>query len=145
MKKQKIELNETIIFECKTHWMALLRPAILGAFFFLSFLVEIKEDFVYSLIFLLIAVLVFGIPFLRIKTTHLTLTDKRIFGKQGIFNIKELSSPIAKIQTVNIDKKILGRFLGYADISIHCITGIYIFKKQMNAEEMQNAILNTIK
>lgn len=98
-----------------------------------------------SIWFLLFAVASFGIPFWKIKSCRLVLMDKRVYGKTGIIKTKSLSVPLSKVQTVNIDKKLFGRIFGYADITIHCITGVYIFKKQSNAEGMQNAILNTIK
>ena len=34
---------------------------------------------------------------------------------------------------------------GYSDLEIHCITGVYWFKKQKNAEGMQKAIFDLIK
>jgi len=147
-ENQKISARtERTIYECKTHWIAMVIPAIVGLLFLFSGIVGMtgtknKES---AVGFLIIAIIAIGFPFLRIKTNKLILTNKRIYGKTGIIRIQSLTSPIEKIQTVNIDKGLLGRVLGYADIKIHCITGVYIFKKQSNAEEMQNAILNTIK
>lgn len=145
MKNLKFQ-NEKIIYEAKAHWINFLFPALLGVFFFLLFLTGLsdKEDFMYSFLLLLFAVLSFGIPFLNIKTTHLILTDKRLYGKTGILKIKRLDIPISKVQYVNVDRSILGRILGYGDIKINALTGLYDFKKQRNPEEMQNAIMNTI-
>lgn len=145
-KKEKSELNEQTIYECKTHWIAMVIPSIITVFFLAVFFnILLDGGGVKSFEILIIAILIFGIPFLKIKTNKLVLTDKRIYGKTGIIKTQSLTSTVQKIQTVNIDKKLFGRILGYADITIHCITGVYIFKNQSNAEEMQNAILNTIK
>lgn len=147
MKENTKEANEKVIYECKTHWMVLAKPMIIGAFFFLLFVTGVtdKETRNFSFVFLISAILVFGIPYLRVKTNHLVLTDKRIYGKTGIIKTTSLTAPISKIQTVNIDRGPLGRVLGYSDLEIHCVTGIYRFKKQSNAQEMQNAIINVIK
>ena len=147
MTMKNMNENEDIVYECKTHWIALLLPSIVAIFFFLLFITgltnaEIRET---SFLFLVIALLSFGIPFLRVKTDHLVLTDKQIYGKTGIIKTQSLTAPISKIQTVNINTSLLGRILGYSDLVIHCITGVYYFKKQANAKEMQNAIINAIK
>ncbi len=147
MGNTKFELNEEKIFECKTHWSCLICPAIISFFFVMASLMglfEESEDRIFYLVFLILSLLIFFIPFLRVKTNHLVLTSARIYGKTGILKTKSLTAPISKIQTVNINKGIFGRIFGYADININCITGIYVFKKQSNAEEMQNAILNMI-
>lgn len=143
----KTHENENVVFECKTHWIVLLWPTIIAIFFFLLFVTSISSvgDLAYSLFLLALALLIFFIPFLRVKTDHLVLTDKQIYGKTGIIKTQSLSAPISKIQTVNINSSLLGRILGYSDLEIHCITGIYDFKKQSNAREMQNAIINAIK
>lgn len=145
--KEKLEANEKIIFECKTHWIALLLPAFLSIFTLIMFIPAFlsKENREDSFILLIMSILLFGIPYLRVRTNRLVLTDKRIYGKSGIIKTTSLTAPISKIQTVNIDKGILGRILGYSDLEIHCITGIYKFKKQSNAQEMQSAIINSIK
>lgn len=143
---KKNQLNERVIFECKPHWFRLFWPAVIGIFFILSgFSSFFTGDISNGFMILIVGILVFVIPYLAEKTNKLVLTDKRLYGKTGIIRIKTLSAPIEKIQTVNINTGLLGRILGYSDLVIHCITGIYTFKKQSNAEEMQNAILNAIK
>lgn len=147
MKRNKNELNEQIICKCQTHWSVLIVPAIVSFFFLLASvmgIVDAAEDRMFGVVFAIISILIFVIPFLRLKTNQLVLTDKRIYGKTGIIKTQSLTAPIQKIQTVNLKKGIVGRIFGYSDITIHCVTGVYIFKKQVNAEEMQNAILNAV-
>lgn len=147
MSKKNTMVNEEKIYECKTHWIVMVIPVIVGLLFLLMGAVGMTgtQNKSVALVFLAIGAISIGLPVLRTKTNKLILTDKRLYGKTGIIKIQSLTSPIQKVQTVGIDKKILGRALGYADITIHCVTGVYIFKCQSNAEEMQNAILNTIK
>lgn len=153
MKNKEEFQNEQIIYECKPHLIRLLVPAIISSFCIFGSVVgfiggisrfdfgEILADF----IMLFVAFLITAIPFLIMKTNKLILTDKRLYGRTGIIKVQKLSVPVSKIQYVNLEKGIFGRILGYSDIKINAITGTYIFKKQSNAEEMQNAILNTIK
>lgn len=145
--RQTNDSNEKIIYECKGHWTEMIGPAIIAFFFFLGFIAMVTEDELRSdsWVSLLFFALSLGLPYLRMRSNKLVLTDKRIYGKTGIIKTKSLSAPISKIQTVNINTSFMGRILGYSDLTIHCITGVYVFKKQSNAQEMQNAIINTIK
>lgn len=146
--KNKIETNENVILEIKLHWCVLIIPAIISLFFTMGSimgLIDNSKDWTFYIVFLIISLLIFVIPFLRFKTSKLILTDKRIYGRVGIIKTKTLSSPISKIQTVNVNKSVLGRIFGYSNLVIHCITGVYEFKTVKNAQDMQNAIINVIK
>lgn len=153
MKNKGEFQNEQVIYECKPHWINLLIPIIFGILCtfgaIIGFIGGVSridfEEILADFFVLFIGFLIIAIPFLIIRTNKLVLTDKRIYGRTGILKVKKLSTPISKIQYVNIDKNMLGRIFGYADIKINAITGTYIFKKQSNAEEMQSAIMNTIK
>lgn len=83
--------------------------------------------------------------FYLLKSRELILTDRKIYGKTGIITKRTLSAPINKIQTVRIRKTLFGKMFGYSDLEIHCITGVYWFTKQKNAEGMQKAIFDLIK
>lgn len=139
--------NEQTIYECKTHWIAMVAPVIIGLLFLVMGIIGLtgtkNQQVAFS--FLVIGIICIGYPSLRIKTNKLVLTNKRIYGKTGIVKSQSLSSPVSKIQTVNIETSLLGKIFGYSTLTIHCITGVYIFKSQTNAKEMQGAILNTIK
>lgn len=146
--KEGSQINETVIYECRAHWGNLIVPSVVSFFFTLASIMGLFEnsnDRAFYLVFLILSLMIFLIPLLKLKTNKLVITDKRIYGRTGIIRTQSLTAPISKIQTVNIDKKLFGKIFGYADITVHCITGVYVFKKQSNAEEMQNAILNTIK
>ncbi len=143
---KKGEGREKIIYECKEHWMRYAASIIICAILLLSFFImlsekETRSDSWYALFMIAI---IAGITYIKARSNQLVLTDIRVYGKTGIFKTQSLSSPVAKVQTVNIETGLLGRILGYSDLTIHCITGVYCFKKMKNAREMQNAILNQI-
>jgi len=127
------------------HWSILIFPAIIALLLCIIGLIGLllgTQNKGFALILLILGIIIFFIPFLEFKTSKLVLTDKRLYGKTGIIRVQTLTSPIQKIQTVNVEKSIMGKIFGYSDITINCITGIYVFKRQIDAEKMQNAILN---
>lgn len=135
----KLDPNETIIYECKPHWIVFVRPVILAIFWLLFFLVT--KDAAYFLVLFALSV---AWPIAKIKTNILVLTDKRVYGKSGIFGTSSLTAPFSQINTVNLTRSLIGRVLGYGTLQIHCITGVYKYKTLCNPEEMQNAIINKI-
>lgn len=143
--KQKELLNEQIIYQCKPHGISILWPAIVGFCLFAGSVGSSENKIAGLAGGLILAALVLFIPIIRVKSNSLVLTDKRLYGKTGIFKTTSLTTPIAKIQTINIEQGLIGKIFGYSDLTIHCVTGVYIFKKQSNAIEMQNAILNVMK
>ena len=56
--------------------------------------------------------------FLYMKTTVLTLTDKRVFGKIGSFSVKTVDYPIDKINSIVINQDIFGRIFNFGTIII---------------------------
>lgn len=145
--KRETSTNEAIICKSRTHWIILVAPWTVAAIFFLlgAFGLTGTKNKETAFGLLIISIATFVITYLNFKTSQIVLTNKRIYGKTGIIKTRSLSSPIDKIQTVNIETSLLGKILGYSNLTIHCITGIYNFSSQSNAEEIQQGIINTIK
>ena len=144
MKVSEELKNEKIIFESKAHWMLFVsKGTIAGLFFLFAFFNYLSSNEIGAAVTsLVIAALFIGLRIADVKSTRLILTDKRLWGRTGILRVKKLSVPVDKVQYVNIDTSVIGGILGYSTIKINAITGTYKFKRQKNAEEMQNAIIN---
>ena len=137
--KLKLDPNETIIYECKPHWIVFIKPVILAILWLLFFIAT--QDTVF---FLFLFALSVAWPVLKIKTNCLVLTDKRVYARKGILGTSALTAPYAQINTVSLTRSLIGRVLGYGTLHIHCVTGVYKYAALCNPEEMQNAIINKI-
>lgn len=151
------ETKEKIIYKCEPHWIRVKTGLFFSVVFALEGMmatfIDSEEGLWLEIVAKILTVLFcFGIAFglwkfsfYLLKSRELILTDRKIYGKTGIITKRTLSAPISKIQTVRIRKTIGGKIFGYSDLEIHCITGVYWFKKQKNAEGMQKAIFDLIK
>lgn len=147
--------KEKILYKCEPHWLRAKTGLFFSVMFALSGLagftletnsaLEIFSKILTILICFGISVGLWKFSFYLLNTRELILTDRKIYGKTGIITKRTLSAPISKIQTVRIRKTLCGKMFGYSDLEIHCITGVYWFKKQKNAEGMQKAIFDLIK
>lgn len=151
------ETKEKLLYKCEPHcikvWIGLFYSVACALTGVMAPFLEIEEysemGIAEKILFIpLCFAIAFGLwkfSFYLLKSRELILTDRKIYGKTGIITKRTLSAPINKIQTVKIRKTLGGKMFGYSDLEIHCITGVYWFKKLKNAEGMQKAIFDLIK
>lgn len=60
----------------------------------------------------------FILPILDSWTSEYAITNKRVIIKVGLIRRRTVEMNISKIESINVDQSILGRILGYGDISI---------------------------
>ena len=60
----------------------------------------------------------FILPILDNWTSEYAITNKRVIIKVGLIRRRTVEMNISKIESINVDQSILGRILGYGDISI---------------------------
>ncbi|WP_312281764.1 PH domain-containing protein [Oscillibacter sp.] len=117
--------DEEIVTQAKVHWACLI-PHILLLF-------------VYGL------GIITGAPVLiRMFTTDMYITSKRLYGKVGLINTKTLDTPLNKVNTVSIESGLLGKILGYGTIHITSSSGSYEFKSIKSPEVFKAALLEEI-
>jgi uncharacterized membrane protein YdbT with pleckstrin-like domain len=58
------------------------------------------------------------IPYIDYRFSEFAITSKRVIIKTGIINIDTFEMNLSKVETINVNQSILGRLLGYGDITI---------------------------
>lgn len=82
---------------------------------------------------------------IKIKTTVLVYTEKRIIGKTGLINITALASPLNKINNVEVQQGLWGRILGYGKIEIHTSSKDYYYKGIEKPDEFRLKVMEQIE
>jgi uncharacterized membrane protein YdbT with pleckstrin-like domain len=96
--------------------------------------------------FVLLAFLILGsISFVRAWftqwTTELAITDRRVIYKTGFIRRSTAEMNMDKVETVNVDQSILGRFLNYGTLHIRGTgTGIEHLHQISNPLELRTAV-----
>lgn len=80
--------------------------------------------------------------FLRLGSTQLTLTNKRIIGKTGLTHVKKTDLLISEITNIAITTTFWGRIFKFDNIEIRGSTDVssVTYKGIANAEDIRNAI-----
>ncbi|MBK9738025.1 MAG: PH domain-containing protein [Actinobacteria bacterium] len=122
--------DETIKFETKPHWRAVLVPAIVliatvfGFAFLTTLVVNSFPDWLQWLRWgvligagVILVVWAIG-PFLRWLTTDYVFTDRRIIVRSGIITKTGKDMPLAKVNNVSFLVPPMGRLLNYGELNI---------------------------
>lgn len=97
-----IGANEQIVYEAKVSWFSQLPLVVLGVVTLPIFI---------GALFLLVA-------FVRIWTTELAITNKRIIAKFGLISRSTVELRLEKVESVRIQQSILGRILNYGSVVV---------------------------
>lgn len=117
--------DEEVIVNAKTHWACLI-PHIL-------------------LIFVYIGVITIWKPIIRMCSTKLTVTNKRVYGKYGLINTKSLDTPLNKVTTVSVSNGLFGKIFGYGNVVVNTAAGTFNFKYIKSPENFRVALMDEIE
>ena len=81
---------------------------------------------------------------IRFAHIELSLTNRRIVGKVGVFNTKALDAPLDKIQNVSAEQKLLGKIFNYSTVTINTAAGVFSFDCIKNGDAFKNMVMAQI-
>jgi uncharacterized membrane protein YdbT with pleckstrin-like domain len=150
--------DETIKFETKPHWRALIAPAVVLVFtvfgFALLFTWAVSQNDWLTwlrwpiLVGAIIILILWAIgPFLRWLTTDYVFTDRRVITRMGIITKRGRDVPRSKINNVSFMVPALGRLLNYGELQIQSAgenEGLTI-RDVPNVEEIQRDVYQFIE
>jgi len=144
--KKSVNQNqkENVMLETGAHWVSLIAPGAVAAFFVLLAFDVGRSDISGALILLFLAFLVICRPLINVLTTELGFSNKRIIGKRGLIKTKSMDSPLSKINNVAVNNGLLGKILGYGNIVITTSSGIYPYRSIAKPEQFKTALMNQI-
>lgn len=123
----------------------LLSPVLAGVLTF------IPADIV-SLILWIIFALAGVIPLLsrimELLSEHLVVTQRRIFGKRGIFKVEAVDFPIARIDSIELHTSLLGSICNYYTVIVRTSSNFVkptVFIGIGNAYEFKNSLTEAIE
>lgn len=79
---------------------------------------------------------------IRYLTTELSLSTKRVVGKFGFVNSKQIDSPLNKINSVSVSSGLFGKIFGYATVTINTASTIYLFKGIVHADMFRQSVMD---
>ena len=111
--------GERIVYEASLHWMIYLGPVLLlGVGLVMSVPGLGFGAMSGGLAMLGVALLWMLISYIRQRTSEFAVTDKRVIIKLGWLSRRTIEINMSRVESVQVDQDILGRFLNYGTITV---------------------------
>jgi uncharacterized membrane protein YdbT with pleckstrin-like domain len=115
---QNLISGETVHYRTGLHWVVLVVPIAVGAFFGLIALITILGAVGIGLSLLLVSGLIVASGFLRRSSSEFAVTNRRVILKAGLIRRRSLELLLNKIESIGVDQGLLGRMFGYGTIVV---------------------------
>jgi len=140
--------GETIAFELKPHWRALIWPAcvLVIEVFIATWAFFAFDNTVFRWVVVGVGVVILSwqvaLPFLRWMTTQYVFTSRRIIVRRGLITKQGRDMPLSKVNNVSFEVGILGRILNYGTLEVESASddGDLVIDDVPNVEDIQRQV-----
>jgi uncharacterized membrane protein YdbT with pleckstrin-like domain len=122
--KKLLGPNEEVVIDTHPHWKVLVVSTLemllvlVVAGFLLAYFDAGWERLTVTGSGLLLVLLVFGVPFLRWRTTHIVITNKRVVTRSGILRRHGRDVPLTRVNDVSFTEGIIERLLRAGTLTV---------------------------
>lgn len=117
--------DESFVTQARVHWACLLPHIILIVFG--------------------IGLFTIWASLIRMFTTDFVLTNRRLYGKVGWIKTTTMDTPLDKLNSISVDRGLMGRILGYGTVQVTSPAGTYEFKGIKAPEAFRDAVIQEIE
>jgi len=146
--EQNVGKDEGLILEAKVHWTTLVPPIIIliiGLIGLSGGTASGSSDAAPAFMVFFFFAIIIAIPrIIRMFTTELAFTNKKVLGKVGLINTKALDAPLNKINNVSVSSGLGGKIFGYANILITTSSGSFPYKGIAGANNFKTSLMEQI-
>lgn len=140
--------GETIAFELKPHWRALVWPVcvLVIEVFIATWAFFAFDSTVFRWIVVVVGVIILtwqvALPFLTWLTTQYVFTSRRIIVRRGLLTKQGRDMPLSKVNNVSFEVSVLGRVLNYGTLEVESASddGDLVINDVPNVEDIQRQV-----
>jgi uncharacterized membrane protein YdbT with pleckstrin-like domain len=107
--------GETVVCRATLHWKVYIAAAIFAVIAILGAFASL----VTGAILMLVAAALFLSAYLRVASTELAVTNKRVFAKFGFLNRTTIEILHDKVESLRVEQSLWGRMLDFGSIAVH--------------------------
>jgi uncharacterized membrane protein YdbT with pleckstrin-like domain len=114
--------GEKVIFRTKRHWITFVLPSLLAFIGILGVIVGIvsgEDGSNIAMAFFLVLIFIFPLvcAYFDYVSSEFTVTNKRVICKYGFLRKNSIEILLSKVESINVEQSLLGRFLNYGSIT----------------------------
>jgi hypothetical protein len=159
--KGLLSTGEVVLIDTRQHWMALVRfalkPILLMGLVVLLILVNQWLDFgdgilgilnelihIILVVAIMVSVVWLPVDVVRWRSRHFVLTNRRAMRLDGMFRKRSFDSSLEQINDISFTQSVLGRSMGYADLTILTASGAAneSYEQLMDGLQFKKAVLD---
>jgi len=116
--------DERVLYQGRVSYWSVALPLAICAFFVAGGLMALIGGLVGGggagpgLVWLAVGLVIGGVSYIKLKTTELAITSRRVIAKFGFISRKTVELNLSKIESIQVDQSILGRMLNYGSLVI---------------------------
>jgi len=122
--KKLLGEDETVVLDTHPHWKLLVAPTLelLVVLALAGFLLAVVDPswakWTVTGVALVLVLALFGVPFLRWRTTHIVITTKRVVTRVGILTRTGRDVPLTRVNDVSFSETLLERVLRCGTLTV---------------------------
>ena len=120
--KKLLSEDESVVLETHPHWKVLVVPTLELLVLLAVTGYLLAQDWwprwITAVVALLLVLVLFGIPFLRWRTTMFVITTKRVVTREGIFTRSGRDVPLNRINDVSFSHNLFERILRCGTLTV---------------------------
>ena len=113
-----LDASEIVEFETRLSFMAFAPHLILSAVLAICGLGLLADDGRFGIAVLVIALGIAAVVWLKVATTELAVTNKRLIAKTGIISRHTVEIMLVRIESVKVSQGIIGRMFDFGSIAV---------------------------
>jgi uncharacterized membrane protein YdbT with pleckstrin-like domain len=106
--------DEGVTYEAQLHWFVFAPPLSL----FAAGLVAIAFQPMAAVAFLLASIVAMVAAYLKLSTTRIVVTDRRIVYRTGLLARRTLEMNKDKVESIDVNQSIVGRLLDFGSVTV---------------------------
>jgi len=112
--------GEHVVFRTRLHWSILIRPILIFLLIAVpvAYVLTTGSWRAYAWIPIVLGVLLILPALARRQSSEFAVTNKRVLIKVGVFSTRSVELLLGKIEAIAVDQSLMGRLLGYGDITV---------------------------
>lgn len=122
-----LQPGERVVHTTKIHWIIFWRAIVLYGIALAALVVKLAQNnqdqdlgpFWVFLIFMILGTGALIRDWIRLITTEIVITNRKIVFKSGLFQRSTFEMNMTKVESVHVHQNMLGRVLDFGDVLVH--------------------------
>jgi len=138
---ENLATGEVIVYRAHRHWILFMWALVLTIIWALFFFTGGPDLYMVRWYTFGLALIAWIVSYIVMRSTEFVITNRRVTTKTGIVKRNSLETLLEKVETVGVHQGLMGRLLGYGDVTVSGTGGSHeVFKTIAHPLELRRMV-----